>query len=98
MKTKMGRPSHKPAFLNAIKTTPVGEVVVMGRQPNDEPFPSYQAAQHHQKTLLPLLPKTAGPEAVQILRQPKVREDDNGKLVDGFYLVLKGRARQRVAA
>lgn len=96
-----GRPSLTPQYTAIMRKTPKGEVAVVGMlNKNNEAFASYQAAQHHQKSIIKSLGRSGGKGSVTIMCEPNAIEitdydPDRGRYVTslhkGFFLVLRGR-------
>lgn len=101
MPKKNGRPSFAPQYTEIMRKTPKGEVAVVGMiHKNNQAFASYQAAQHHQKSIIRALGNSGGKASASIICEPGAIETttydaDEGHYVTtlhkGYYLVLKGR-------
>lgn len=101
MPKKKGRPALTPLYTEVIRKTPKGEIAVVGMlNENNEAFASYQAAQHHQRSIVKSLGNSAGKGTVEIMPQEdaieKIEYDPaRGRYVTtlhkGYFLVLKGR-------
>lgn len=97
--TRKGRPALTSFYIDAIDATPEGEVAVMGMVHTGEAFASYQAAQHHQRSILARLgPVEEGAvtilpvkDAIEIIDYSAKRGRYLTSLHNGYYLVLKGR-------
>lgn len=95
---KRGRPSLAGLYLDLIKSTPKGETVTVGQLPTNEAYASHQAADYRKQTVLARLGKSAGKKTIAIIRIAESREIEDEAtgdtaLVDGYYLVLTGRAK-----